>query len=457
MKFVKNFSVILAILIFAQMLFIPVCAEEETTDVSVVKGCRGIDALVPLLGSSEFTGNAQAVFLFESNTDTLMYSWNADEQLHPAGMVKILTALIAIENGNLNDVVTVREDVLNTVSKDARTSKLQVGEVFTVEQLLYCVMVEGSNDGAAVLADHIAGSQAAFVQKMNDYAAEIGCTNTNFTNVHGLHDENQLTTARDVTRIIDAAIENELFCTLFGTTHYTVSKTNKSEERELESSNHLMHEGMYEIYYDYRVTGGRTGVNNTGLRCIATTSHQDNLDLICVVMGSESKVNDRGIVEKIGGFYETQDLLDMGFTGFDTALLLFENMTLKQYPVQNGSADVVVGPAVSVQSVVPASSTLDTLTYRYSDIAGAFTAPIQKGQMLSVVEIWSDNVCVAQAELYALNDVAVNYQQVISNDHDALPIWAIVLIVIVAVIAVGFGSLYIIRYINIRKRRRRRH
>ena len=291
---------------------------------------------------------------------------------------------------------------------------------------------------------------------MNDYASEIGCTSTLFTNVHGLHDENQLTTARDVTRIIDTAIENELFRTLFGTTHYTVGKTNKSEERELESSNHLMHEGMYEIYYDYRVTGGRTGVNNTGLRCIATTSHQDNLDLICVVMGSESKINDRGIVERIGGFYETQDLMDMGFTGFETAVLLFEGMALKQYAVQNGSADVVVGPVVTVQSVVPKGSTLDTLTYRYSDIAGAFTAPIQKGQKVSYVEIWSDNVCVAQAELYAINDVAVSYQQIISNSNDGLPLWAIILIVIVAAVVVGFGSLYAIRHINIRKRKKHR-
>ena len=456
MKYTKKISLLLAIIVFAQLLILPVCAEEETIDVSVLKGCRGIDSLVPLLGSSEFTGNAQSVFLFESNTDTLMYAWNPDKQLHPAGMVKILTGLIAIEKGNLNDVVTVSEDVINTVPKDARTSELQTGEVFTVEQLLYCVMVEGSNDGAAVLAHHIAGSQEAFVQMMNDYASEIGCTSTLFTNVHGLHDENQLTTARDVTRIIDTAIENELFRTLFGTTHYTVGKTNKSEERELESSNHLMHEGMYEIYYDYRVTGGRTGVNNTGLRCIATTSHQDNLDLICVVMGSESKINDRGIVERIGGFYETQDLMDMGFTGFETAVLLFEGMALKQYAVQNGSADVVVGPVVTVQSVVPKGSTLDTLTYRYSDIAGAFTAPIQKGQKVSYVEIWSDNVCVAQAELYAINDVAVSYQQIISNSNDGLPLWAIILIVIVAAVVVGFGSLYAIRHINIRKRKKHR-
>ena len=191
-------------------------------------------------------------------------------------------------------------------------------------------MVEGSNDGAAVLADHVAGSQEEFVSLMNARAQEIGCTNTVFTNVHGLHDPNQLTTARDVARILDTAIENELFRTLFGTTHYTVEATNKSEERNLESSNHMMHEEMYEIYIDERITGGRTGVNNTGLRCIATMSKQQDMELICVIMGSESKINDRGIVEKIGGFTETTELLNIGYKNTKTAQILYAGQALKQ-------------------------------------------------------------------------------------------------------------------------------
>jgi len=313
------------------------------------------------------------------------------------------------------------------------------------------VLVEGANDASAVLADHIAGSQEAFVKMMNERAGEIGCTSTVFTNAHGLHDEAQLTTARDVARILDVAIENETFVDFFGTTHYTVDATNKSEARELESSNHMMHEGLYEIYYDERITGGRTGVNNAGLRCIATTAKQGELNMICVVMGAESKITDRGIVEKIGGFYETSDLLDVVFPGLKPSQLLYENQALKQYAVRNGSADVVVAPAVSVKCVVPADATAETFTYRYVDVEDAFTAPVKSGQHMSKVEIWHGNVCIGQADLYALNDVSVNYQQIIQKDKSRLSIWIILLIVVIAIVIVAAAALYVIRLRNIRR------
>lgn len=453
MRFLRRFCLILFALLLVQMAVPAVSATEEVADISVSSGCRGIDAAIPILGSAQFTENAQSIVMYEATTDTLMYTWNPDQQLHPAGMVKIMTALIAIEKGTMTDVVTVQQSVLETVSSDARTSDLQTDEVLTVEQLIYCVLVEGSNDASAVLAHHIAGSQESFVALMNEYSAQLGCTDTVFTNVHGLHDERQLSTARDIARILDIAIENETFKAIFGTTHYTVEKTNKSEARDLESGNHMMHEGMYEIYYDERVTGGRTGVNNTGLRCIATTSKQEDMELICVVMGSESVINDRGIVEKIGGFEETEKLLDMGFDGFETAQVLYENQALKQYEVRNGSADVVVGPGVSISSVVPAGATADTFTYRYTETEGAFTAPVEKGRHMSKVEIWHGNVCIAQADLYALNEVSVNYQQIIEKENKGVSAWVVVLIVLVALFIVGFAVLYFIRLQNMRQRK----
>lgn len=451
MTFRRKFSLIISILMLVQLVFVPVLAETEPSDTSVLNGCRGIDSQMPLLGNSEVTENAQSIVLFEANSDTLMYTWNPDQQMYPAGLVKILTALIAIENGTFTEIVTVKESVLDTVSQDARTSKLQIDEILTVEQLIHCVLVEGSNDAAAVLADHIAGSQTAFVQMMNAYAADLGCTNTVFTNVHGLHDEAQLTTARDIARILDVAIENEQFKTIFGTTHYKLEKTNKSIERTLESSNHMMHKGMYEIYFDSRITGGRTGVNNVGQRCIATTSNQGDLDMICVIMGSASDINDRGIVEKIGGFYETKDLLDLAFSGYKIAEIIFEDQAVKQYSVRNGSADVVAAPAISIRSVVPQNATSETFTYRYIDVEGAFTAPIKRGAHLSRVEIWHGNVCIGQADLYALNDVDVNYQQIIDKNKKGLPVWAIILIVVLALVIVGFAVLYGLRMYNMRR------
>ena len=453
MKIRTLICLLLTLFVVASLGNSVVLAEENDLDASVVSGCRGADSAAPLLGSNQFTENAQAIVLLEANTDTLMYAWNPDQQLHPAGLVKIMTALLAIENSDMSSVVTATESVLETVPSDARTSNIQVDEVFTVEQLLYCVLVEGSNDAAAVLADYVFGSQDAFVEKMNEYACELGCTNTVFTNVHGLHDENQLSTARDMTKILDKAIENEFFTAAFGTTHYQLAKTNKSEERELESSNHMMHQGMYEIYYDGRITGGRTGVNNTGLRCIATTSENNGLNLICVVLGSESKINDRGIVEKIGGFYETSDLLDIAFDGYETAQLLYEGQALKQYSVQNGSADVVVASMVNISSVVPAGTSSQSFTYRYVENDNAFKAPVKEGDCLGRVEIWNGSICLATTDLYALNAVSINSHVIEKKTEEITSNWWVFLIIFLVLIAFCAITLYVIRLKNIKSKK----
>ena len=450
MSFYRKMCLCLCLILLLQMFIVPSFADDETTDISVLNGCRGFDAKVPVLGVTQLVENVQSAFVYEVGTGSLIYAWNPDQQLFPAGLVKILTALVAIENGNLAAAVTVKESVLDELSKNTRTSKLQADEVFTLEQLLYLVLVEGSNDASVVVADHIAGNQESFVNMMNTFAQDLGCTNSHFTNVHGLHDDQQLSTARDVARILSRAIQNEQFSKMFGTTHYDMPATNKSKERQLESSNHLMHQSLYEIYYDERVTGGRTGVNTLGLQSIVTTAQQDDMQVVCVVMGSASKINDRAIVEKIGGFDETSQLLDQAFGSFRPAQLLFDGQTLKQYSVRNGIADVVVGPNISVSAVVPADETKGTLSYQYKDIDSAFEAPVKKGQQMSVVEIWCGSVCLAQAPLYALNDVDVNYQQVEYKGGAGIPWWGVLLIILLVLLLAAVGYVFFKRYQNLR-------
>lgn len=416
MKRVQHLCLILCFLLLLQLWTVPVFA---SADASVESGCRGLDAKVPLLGTGQLVENGEAVLLLEAKTDTLMYAWNADAPMYPASLVKIMTALIAAEQGTMTDVVTVSAAALSTVPSEATSVDLQADEVLPLEDLLYCMMVESANDAAVVIAEHIAGSQNAFVAQMNAYAQELGCTGTNYTNATGLHDDLQVTTARDTARILAAALKNELFCTLFGTTHYTVAATNKSEERKLSTGNHMMHMDIYEIYYDERVTGGRTGVTTNGDNCIAVTAESNGLQLISVILGAESTYTDDGnAVRRIGGFGETTELLNQGFTGFKTAQLLYDNQALIQYTVAEGNADVIAAPKISVSSVLPQAATVADLSYRYREIPGALNAPVEKDQQLSTVEIWCDTVCVAQADLYALNAVAHKPAQTITGDED---------------------------------------
>lgn len=449
----KLFCLLLCLTILLQVAPLSVLAETDQPDISVTEGCHGIDAAVPFLGTTQLIENADAVFLLESKTDTLMYAWNADKPIYPAGMVKIVTAIVAIENSNLTDAVTVKQSTLDLLSKSDRTSKLKADEVFTVEQLLHFLLMDGSNDAAVVLADHIAGSQEAFVSMMNEYVANVGCVNTVITNVHGFHNEQQVTTARDIARIIDAAIENEDFKKIFGTTKYIMEATNLSEVRTIKTSNDLMAKGPYE---DSRVTGGRTGTNYEGLRCVSSTAAEGDMELICVVMGSATEFNENGIPLKIGGYAETSKLLDLGFEGFSTGQILYENQALKQVPVQNGSSMVTLTPDKAISAVIPTKKEAGVLEYRYIDVDNAFTAPITKGQHMSTLQIWYGGSCIATTELYALNDVSVNYQQIISNKKQGASVWSVLLVLILVAVAVMFAILYILRIRNIKSATRSR-
>ena len=171
-------------LLAAIFLIIPVCATNTLTiDMSVNNGCHSADAKQPMLGDSEKIKNVQSAFLYDYPNETLLYALNPDLKQYPASLVKIMTGLIIAETADMTQEITVTQEVLDTVPYGSLTVKLKDGEVITMENLLYCILVESANDAAAVAAVAVCGSQEAFVQEMNRYAAEFGCSNTTFTNV----------------------------------------------------------------------------------------------------------------------------------------------------------------------------------------------------------------------------------------------------------------------------------
>lgn len=445
----KKIGIICLVLALLMGLMAPLAVsavDEEYSGISISQGCHTIDAKVPLLGSVPYTENAKSVILYEYNSDTLMYAYNPDEQLYPSSFVKIMTAYIAAEEGSMTDVVTVRQEVLNTLPDDAVTANLQADEVISLQDLMYCMMVHSANDAASVIADHISGSQDAFVAKMNAYAAELGCTGTKFMNPHGLHHEEQVTTARDTAKILAAAMKNEVFAEVFNTAFYTVPATNKSASRRLETINHLINNQEYAIYYDDRVTGGRTGVTDDGYRCVAAASEADGLQMVSVVMGTHSEfVEGSYVIKRIGGFLETSQLLDIGYNGYKTAQILYENQVIKQQSVANGSSDVMLGCTANISTVLPAGATTKDLIYRFNDVAGAFEAPIERNEVISQVEVWYGSVCLGHADLIAMNAVYPT-QTVQTNstqtDHSGpgfgkIVLWTFLILLSVAVVFVA--------------------
>lgn len=457
----KIVAICLAMLL---LLIFPVSAADAAEDNSYTASCSTLDSQMPFLGNQQLVSNAKAAILYETNTDTLMYASNPDEQVPPASLLKILTALIAIEKGSMTDVVTVRADVLGTLAPDAAVVELVVDEVLTVEDLLYCMMVGSGNDAAVILADHVMGSQTAFVAEMNRYAQELGCTGTNFTNVHGLHDENQYTTARDVAKILAKAIQNAEFCEVFGAKYYSVPATNKSEIRHLATQNYLMNNDDVIIYHDSRVTGGRTAINSDRTRSIASVAKDGDMNLICIVIGAKSQYEKDGYTEKVfGGYEETKQLLDASFQGHKTAQILHNNQILLQSPVTNGSSYVSIGTYSEAFSVLPDTVDTNSLTYRYLDEIN-LTAPVEKGQKVSTLQVWCGTVCVAQTDLFAMNSVETIASMSPDNSSRAnrTGFWTVLLYVIGSVIVIAivlFVYLSVLRAVRLNKIRKqsRRH
>lgn len=467
MRKTKLLCQILCLLFTISMLSMQTAGTETEPDKqpsALVSGCYSADATQQLIGPELQIKNASAAFLFEKNTQTLLYAQNPDTQLYPSSLVKIMTALLVVEQGNLTDAVTVSQAALDSVTKDAVSADLLPGEVMTLGDLLYCMMVGSANDAAAVMAEHIAGSQNAFVAMMNEKAVSLGCTATNFVNVHGLHHEQQLTTVRDIAKILSAAIDNELFRAVFSAIAYTVPATNLSQERYLSSQNFLRNNTDMPLYYDARVTGGRTGVANDGTRCLAATAENDGMLLISVLMGAKSELEENSTTIKVfGSFNETKQMLDAGFTGYKPAQILFEGQVLAQRNVTNGENKVSIGPKVAVSTVLPAQVTSQDLSFRYEDGGNSVSAPVGMGDRITGVEIWYGGLCVAKADLYALNEVRIGKSfQAAQNSTNGIGVLGTVLLVLVVIaIACGIVLLFIrfsakLRRMSASKRSRRR-
>lgn len=461
MKFMKGLGKCICCVLALVLLCNPIYVfAEDTEDFSITNGSHTLDGTSPLLGSGSFE-NTQSAILYETNSDTLLYAWNPDLELSPSSFAKLVTAIIAIEQADLSETVIADEGALSTIPWDAASVGIQPGEEMTLLDLLYCMLVGSGNDASAVIAAHIDGSIEKFVQRMNDFALSIGCTSSNFTNPHGLHNAHQYTTARDTAKILAYAIKNETFAKLIGTKEYTVPATNLKGERTLTTNNYLISRTVMSLYYDSRVTGGRTGVANDNSRCVAATAQKGTMNLISVVMGCRNSYNSDGSVDSFGGFPETTELLDKGFQSLRTVQVFYPGQVLKQYPLANADADLYIGVNDSFKTVLPSSVGTDDLRYIFQE-TGVLSAPVEAGAPYGIVNVYHGSVCVVSTPIYALNNVSVFEENLIVDREEDDPNGLSVGVVLAIVAAVFIILLILLRYSKMfrkivgRKRRRKR-
>lgn len=458
MNKMRIFSIFLSIILLFSALSVPTFATAGEPAVS--NGCHSVDASMTLSEEEKMVETAKAAVLYELNSGTMLYTWNPDGKIYPTSMVKMMTTLVALENGNLDEMVTVTRSVLNQVPIGILGMDLKAGEEIPLEDLLYGIMVASATDAAVVVAVHVGGSIDAFLQMMNDKAAELGCQGTHYGNVHGLHDEETYTTARDICRITEAALENETFRTMFQTATYTVPETNKRPERELITTNHMMNVRNKKYYYEL-VTGGKTGATDQGGRCLTLTAEKDGMELLCVLMGATPTMEENGSLSAHGSFEESKILIDYAFEKFEFRQVFFDGQSLAQYPVEGGSSHVVTQAATSVSTILPVEVDETQLKWVYEGLNSAIAAPVEKGQKLGIAQVWYGVKCLAQTDMVAMNNVE-KYQPPVIPEKPAVKqsgSWLTLFLVLIGLVVVGFLGMIGIRAIRImnyqRKRRQR--
>ena len=274
---------------------------------------------------------AESGILVDLDTQEILYSKNIDKQLYPASITKIMTTLIAIESSSPEDPVTFSQTALDSIEWDSSNIGCRLNETLTMEQCWYAMMLNSANEVCCGVAEQIAGSIDAFVDLMNQKAAELGCTNTHFANPNGLPDENHYTTAHDMALIANAAYENETFRQVFTTRQYEIPPTSQYTETRYLYNHHKMMQPDTEYYYE-GCLGGKTGYTEAALNTLVTFASRSEKTLLCVTMRTQGRQV----------YTDTASLFDYGFSQTfpdGEAALLNGTPTPTETPVPEPSAD----------------------------------------------------------------------------------------------------------------------
>ena len=231
--------------------------------------------------------------LFDLENKKVLYSWQSQERMYPASTTKIMTALLALENGNLEDTVTISKTAAAaSFPSDAQVCGLREGEVWTLEDLLNALLLYSGNDAASAIAEHIAGTEESFVNMMNSRARELMANNTHFTNPHGLHDDEHYTTAYDLYLIFNECIKNEHFVEIISSDSYTAVYTaaDGSQQEMTFTPTNLYAKGVVEEPDNVTIVGGKTGTTDEAGCClILLVRDSQNRPYISIVMGAPDK------------------------------------------------------------------------------------------------------------------------------------------------------------------------
>lgn len=282
--------------------------------------CPAMTALAAADWPAGASISADGGIVIDANSGAVLYGKNMHETYYPASITKILTALIIIENCDLDDTVTFSNTAVNSLEPNSTILGARTGDKMSVRDCLYALLLQSANEVANALAEHCSGSVEAFAELMNRKAESLGCINSNFANPSGLNNENHYTSAYDMALIAKAAFENPTFVTVDSTTYYDVlpGQLQQYPDGWRYYAHHRMLKKNDSLYYD-GIIGGKTGYTSLAGNTLVTCAQRDGLKLISVVLNGHQT-----------HYEDTKTMLEFGFRNFKSVSIADQDSTYQK-------------------------------------------------------------------------------------------------------------------------------
>lgn len=364
------------------------------------------------IGAEETDGGAMPVidhcigaYLYNFENDEVLYSVGADERVYPTSTVKLMTGIVAIEElgDDLSRQVTITAEMLSKVA--GNNVGLLAGEVVTVEQLLYAMLVNSANDAAMVLAYAACGSVEAFVERMNEKANTLGAYDTYYANPTGMHNDAMVTTVADTAIIAKYAYTLPLFMEIVSTPKYVMEATNLSDYRNIYNRNCLLSK-YYNVNYPYpRATGMNAGATTQGGYAICATAEESStgLSYLAIVMGADE------VDGAIYSYVNAIKLFEWAFRNYDYIEVLSADRIICELPVRLSSTldYVTLVPSENIEVYLPTTVDVERdIRYSYNTYADTMDAPIATGEEAGTITVLMGERILGSCTLVTTSSVA---------------------------------------------------
>lgn len=390
---------------------------------------------------------AKSAVVIDANSGDTIYAQDAEKKLYPAGTSNIMTAMIALENAALGDAFTVTEDALANVKYDQPQLGIKVGETYTLEQLLYAILLNSDNDAANAIAIGTSGSIDAFVEKMNKKAEELGLSNTHFANPTGLQNENHYMSAQDLAALAKYAMQNPEFKNIVKTQKYDMQTPHGTQT--LLSTNHLVSRYKYPYHYYTGAIGVKSGNSADAGYCLVSAAEKNNLYIISVVMGCDNADAKDGAYS----FTDTAKMLDYIFENYKSVLLAKKGDIVYDSKVSQAKDGVRVAITVEDDVYITLKDTADIEAITSEvNIIQDLKAPIHRGDYFGTITYSYNGKAIKTANVVAANEVKRDFIIHIFASVFGFIFNPIVLIIIIAIAAIWIR----LNIVRSRKRRMRR-